>query len=623
MNTYPKLKAKGKQKTPTPLVEQGGGSRRSSVSSSEDDLVVHHQDDIDTEQYSEDVGDYRGDELANLPGEREGLLGEQNVKRNLKPLIVDDGKRKQGRVKILGVELPKPLLYLLSIPPILLLFSFLTHRPSLYHPIPTLSNGTHTYHPTVLLISLDGFRPSYLTSHSNLLPNILNLARMDDGIRAESMRPVFPTLTFPNHWSIMTGLHPESHGIVANNFWDPLFGGVIAKEIREDGGDEADIQIRDDRDIDGLDIGIIDETPDMRSGNLIDSIEDETTTDTKTKKDEKNTGAQFVYTEEDKSWDSNWWWGEPIWSFVERMKMKSAVIMWPGPPVTSHGIAPSYFVPYRKLSPSKKVTQILSYLDLPLSDRPQFIASYFPEIDQSGHRGGPDSKGVNDSIALCDGMIGELLEGLRQRNLDGIVNVVIVSDHGMAETSNDRIIYLDDILGEEGVDAIEHKDGWPSVGLRFKEGVDSENYLNILLEAAESSNGTFAVYTHETMPERWHFNHGHRIAPIYVVPTIGWAITDHHEHEVMFQGDYQPKGNHGYDNLFPEMQAIFFGKGPFVMLIKERASAEVYETVEPAILKSFPNLELFSLVTRLLGLSREDEPAHNGTIGFWDRYLGS
>ena len=52
------------------------------------------------------------------------------------------------------------------------------------------------------------------------LSPILNLmARC--GVRAESMMPVSPTLTFPNHYSIVTGLYPESHGIVNNNFYDP------------------------------------------------------------------------------------------------------------------------------------------------------------------------------------------------------------------------------------------------------------------------------------------------------------------------------------------------------------------------------------------------------------------
>lgn len=86
--------------------------------------------------------------------------------------------------------------------------------------------------------------------------------------------------------------------------------------------------------------------------------------------------------------------------------------------------------------------------------------------------------------------------------------------------------------------------GWPCVGLRFKDGTDTTPLLDKLLSAADESNGAFAVsvflttmfvqltpdsasYTHATMPERWHFNATDRIAPIYVVPHLGWALTDH------------------------------------------------------------------------------------------------
>ncbi|WVR05549.1 hypothetical protein IAU60_002568 [Kwoniella sp. DSM 27419] len=533
---------------------RSSSSSSSSISASSeatrDDHLAHgttHQDD------------------QGLASEQEGLLagsGRPPVKR----FEVDDPITRRGWVRICGVTLPRPLVYLFSALSILLIYGLVPHGltpAAIRHT--TLSNGTHAFHPTTLLISLDGFRPSYLSSHPHLLSNLISLGQAEFGNRAESMQPVFPTLTFPNHWSLMTGLYPESHGIIANDFWDPLF---------------------------------------VSSSSADGSSEDETT------------GAQFVYTEEDKSWDARWWWGEPIWSVVERAKRKSAVIMWPGPPVTTAGIAPSYFVPYRELSPSRKLDEIFGYLDKELADRPEFIAAYFPEIDQNGHHSGPDSRGVNVSLEAMDQMVGGLLAGLEERNLTRLVNVVIVSDHGMTETSNERMIYLDDILGEDGIAAIEHKDGWPSVGLRFKEGTDVSVYQRRLMDASAESNGTFAVYTHETMPVRWHFSHGRRVAPIYIVPTLGWAITDHHEHFVIYQGDYQPKGNHGYDNTFPQMQAIFFAHGPVGRDLKKAN----LKSQDPPVLDSFRNLEIFSLITGLLGLT-EMEPPHNGTEGFWQRYL--
>jgi hypothetical protein len=68
--------------------------------------------------------------------------------------------------------------------------------------------------------------------------------------------------------------------------------------------------------------------------------------------------------------------------------------------------------------------------------------------------------------------------------------------------------------------------GWPCVGLRFKEGTDVEAMLQRLYAAAEKyEHKAFEVYTKDTMPERFHFSHNPRIAPIYLVPYLGYALT--------------------------------------------------------------------------------------------------
>lgn len=82
--------------------------------------------------------------------------------------------------------------------------------------------------PTVILISLDGFRYDYLDKYK---PKVLNeLART--GVRAKWMIPSFPTKTFPNHYTIATGLYPSHHGIVENNVYD--YGVVFTMSKREE-----------------------------------------------------------------------------------------------------------------------------------------------------------------------------------------------------------------------------------------------------------------------------------------------------------------------------------------------------------------------------------------------------
>jgi predicted AlkP superfamily pyrophosphatase or phosphodiesterase len=72
----------------------------------------------------------------------------------------------------------------------------------------------------LLLISIDAYRYDYL--ERGLSPTLAMLA--NDGVRAASMQPSFPSLTFPNHYTIVTGLRPDHHGIVNNTMFDAALG---------------------------------------------------------------------------------------------------------------------------------------------------------------------------------------------------------------------------------------------------------------------------------------------------------------------------------------------------------------------------------------------------------------
>lgn len=80
-----------------------------------------------------------------------------------------------------------------------------------------VNHSQHLEAPIVLLVSFDGFRADYLDRYD--LPNFQRFMR--EGVRAQGLIPVFPSVTSPNHYSIVTGLYPERHGIVGNMFYDP------------------------------------------------------------------------------------------------------------------------------------------------------------------------------------------------------------------------------------------------------------------------------------------------------------------------------------------------------------------------------------------------------------------
>ncbi|KAI0736319.1 Phosphodiest-domain-containing protein [Fomitopsis betulina] len=425
------------------------------------------------------------------------------------------------------------------------------------------SNGTHYFKKSALIVSIDGLRADYLDR--GLTPHLLAIAKK--GLRAKSMKPVFPTLTFPNHWALMTGLYAESHGIVANNFWDP------------------------------------------------------------------STGDVFDYKGQSTSWPSHWWSGEPMWATAQRAGITTANLMWPGPPTTATGFSPSYFVPWKDKVPLKeKLDQIIAWIDLPIEERPQLIMAYEPSLDQAGHLAGPASELVNKVLHQVDVFARDLHDVLEARNLTDIFDVVFVSDHGMTDTSDPEWIYVDDILGD-GFSMIEHEDGWPSMGLRFKPETDAEKHLRVLLNASEASGGKFDVYTHDTMPERWHFAQNERIAPMYIVPRMGYALTNHIEN-----GSGMSKGNHGYDNDEPAMHAMFVAHGPFSAVVKAiaqdreeargllprwlaRPNKGWHSTADDTyVMDTFENVNIYNLMIKLIGVESFAAPT-NGTKGIWDQYF--
>lgn len=91
----------------------------------------------------------------------------------------------------------------------------------------------------------------------------------------------------------------------------------------------------------------------------------------------------------------------------------------------------------------------------------------------------------------------------------------------MASTSDDRVIYLEDVLSEAGVAQIAHKEGWPSVGLRFEgteDGISEDELVRKMREGAASSKGAYSYYDKSTMPKEWHFTESPRIAEHWLIP---------------------------------------------------------------------------------------------------------
>ncbi|KAK9246887.1 alkaline-phosphatase-like protein [Lipomyces tetrasporus] len=403
-----------------------------------------------------------------------------------------------------------------------------------------LSNGTHDFYPTTIYISLDGYRPDYLTPEFTPVMWELYTAEYSTPF----MYPSFPSVTFPNHYTMVTGLYPSSHGIVGNTFWDP--------DLHE----------------------------------------------------------EFDYHKPDHSLDLKWWKGEPLWVTATKNGVKTGIHMWPGSEAPWGNDKPEYVDKFNGTETlDRKVQRVLGWLDQDIDSRPELILCYVPTIDSLGHQYGTVGPEINDGLKQVDDMIGAILSGIDDRNISLIANVVIVSDHGMASTSNDRLIFFDDFIVPE---TVEHTDGWPLFGLRpYQYNTSEQLYAEITSARAavkaqndseSESLESWQVYMKDDMPEEWHFGgpsggqYQNRIAPVWMVPEAGWAITTRQQFED-YDHDFRPKGLHGYNNTDPLMRALFLATGP---------SFPSGSKIEP-----FYNVELYDVICRTLNIIGAP---NNGTL---------
>jgi predicted AlkP superfamily pyrophosphatase or phosphodiesterase len=223
--------------------------------------------------------------------------------------------------------------------------------------------GTPPKPTLTILISLDGFRADYLDRDNT--PTLSALAA--DGARG-AMRPSFPSLTYPNHYTLVTGKRPDHHGMVNNTLEADEVPGVEFKMSNHEAvGDE-------------------------------------------------------------RWWDQ----AKPIWVSAEQQGVHAGILFWPGSEAAIDGVRPSYWKAYdEKLAYDDRVDMVLSWIDAkspPLG----LATLYFDAVDTEGHHYGPDSPEVNAAAVRVDAAMARLVAGLKARGLYETTNIVVVADHGMA-----------------------------------------------------------------------------------------------------------------------------------------------------------------------------------------------
>ena len=221
----------------------------------------------------------------------------------------------------------------------------------------------------VVLVSLDGFRYDYAKRDG--ATHLLALGKQG-AWAPEGMFPAYPSLTFPNHFTIVTGLYPEHHGLVANSFYDPIRDAryAIAK---------ADA-VTDGTWYKGIPLWSLAEGQGMRSACLF-----------------------WPGSEAEIGGFRPTWYAQ----FDSKTQATDAV-------------------------QQARIDNAVALLKLPAADRPHFIAIYYSEPDHEGHEYGPDAPQTKAAALKMDAMVGKLKKALDSTGLP--IDLVVISDHGMIKS---------------------------------------------------------------------------------------------------------------------------------------------------------------------------------------------
>ncbi len=353
----------------------------------------------------------------------------------------------------------------------------------------------------VVLISMDGFRWDYGKQFN--LPNLKQIEK--EGVHAKSMKPSYPSKTFPNHYSIVTGLYPDHHGIINNTFYD------------------------------------------------------------------SSLNQSFSLSSNAKS-DSRFYGGNPIWNLAEQQGVKSASFFWPGSDIDKRN--PSYFKNYDgKVPYGARIDTVMKWLQLPEKQRPHLVTLYFDEPDHTGHNFGPLSPETKKTVIKMDSIMGEISRRLDQLPIGKQINLIIVSDHGMADISNDKKVAVLDYLKPEWLgykDVIN-----PIMSLQAKPGYQDS------IASALKKVPHIKFWKASEVPARLHYGTNPRVHDFVIEAQKGWSL-------VSKSSTHINGGTHGYDNNEKDMHAIFYAKGPAFKVNKK--------------VKTFQNVSVYPLIAHILGL---------------------
>jgi predicted AlkP superfamily pyrophosphatase or phosphodiesterase len=272
---------------------------------------------------------------------------------------------------------------------------------------------------------------------------------------------------------------------------------------------------------------------------------------------------------------------------------KAAAMFWPG----SEAVHPTYWKPYdTKVPNADRVNQVLGWLALREADRPAFSTLYFSDVDSAAHSTGPESEETFAAARRVDEMIGRLIAGLTQAGLIDRTTLVVVSDHGLAETSASRLIVLDDFISRSEVEVVD-SGAW--LGINPGPTVTAD----AIVERLTGRHQALTVYRKASLPSWLQYGSHRRIPDVVGLEEPGWLVVSRDLAQRNVATGWTTGGAHGYSTRAMDMRGLLVTAGP-------RVRRGV--TIPP-----IENVHLYPFMCEVLGLrpaSHDGDPARAAAL---------
>ncbi len=401
--------------------------------------------------------------------------------------------------------------------------------------------------PIVILVTIDGF-PARALHQSPPMPTLLSLAA--SGAVAEGMIPINPTVTWPNHTTLITGVDASHHHVVANGLLEPVPGSSkvlmkpeVDKSILVHGDTLYDIAARN-----GLTVGQVDWVAVAGVKNI-------------------------------------------AWQFEEKPALAGPIAQ---ELIHDGSLTADDIGQFASKSPAwRDQVWTDAAVDILKKHTPDLLLVHLLETDTLQHRYGPLTPAAFAAYANADHCLARIVAAVHEAGLEKRVTYIIASDHGFSSLHHlvRPAVFLRQLPEMQDV-WVKAEGGHADI---FLKGADREQKAAQLAKELRAMPGVDQIYSNADaqrfgMPSTKETS---QAPDLWITASQDYAFEDGDSGPLV--SDTPTLGQHGYPNSNPEMNALFVASG---------------SSIRPGShLGTFPNLQVAPTIARILKLSLPEAQA--------------